>query len=203
MRDNTASKIMFNIRGEPFVQGAKFVPLYEQGAIVALRAKFLDLLTQQASEEVYQEFIENNPVLLHPFSPMKLYFKAPVLSLRKTDFALVNSQGELLLIELERPHIKLLKKDGDRHSELNHAFDQVHEWLHHADEHRAAVLDCIGVKREQVGAVRGVVIAGRDRDCNPEHLRRLKGADLGRIRFLTFDDLVASLDSLTSNLECL
>jgi hypothetical protein len=48
--------------------------------------------------------------------------------------------------------------------------------------------------------VRAVVIAGRDEGYDPDHLRKLKGRDLGKVRFLRYDDLLASLDALLRNI---
>ncbi len=82
------------------------------------------------------------------------------------------------------------------HSELNHAFDQVRDWLHVVDEHRLAVLDTLNIDRSRVSTIRGVVIAGRDVGYDAQNLRRLKGSDWGKISLLTYDDLLFSLDSL-------
>jgi hypothetical protein len=166
-----------------------------------MRTNFRALLEQEAREEVLQTFIEENPVLLHQFSPQELWFKAPVLTSFKTDFAVLSHSAELLLIEIEKPQTHLLKRDGGVHSELQHAFDQVRDWLHLADEHRQAFVSCIGAEPKEVGAVKGVIIAGRDTGYNPDHLRKLKGADFGRIKFMTYDDLSAALDALLRALD--
>lgn len=75
------------------------------------------------------------------------------------------------------------------------------DWLHIVDDHRLAILDSLKVDRDQVSTVRGVVIAGRDSGYNSKHLRKLKGTDLGRIIFLTYDDLLLALDALIRNIE--
>jgi hypothetical protein len=178
-------------------------PLYERSALSALRTKFAALLEQEVPEETFQKFIEENPVLLHAFSPQQVFFKAPVLSLRKTDFAILNHQRELILIEIERPNTKLMKKDGGVHSELQHAFDQARQWLHVSDEQRLAVLDCVGVERGSVGVIRAFVIAGRAGSYERDHLRQLQGTDFGRIGFRTYDDLLAGLDVLIRSFESL
>jgi hypothetical protein len=188
---------MANVSGE-------LVPLYEKGALNSIYANFAALIQEKAREEVFQKFIEENPVLLHQFSPEKLFFKAPILSLRKTGFAIVNHEHELILIELEKPYTQLLKEDGNIHHELQHAIGQAREWLHHADEHRLAVLQCIGAEQKEVGAVRAVVVAGRDAGYNPDHLRRLKGdPSYGRIRIMTYDDLLANFGTLVRGIEAL
>jgi hypothetical protein len=178
-----------------------FVPAYEREALYTMRTNFRALLEQGAREEVLQTFIEENLVLLHQFSPQEIWFKAPILTSFKTDFAILSHNAELLLIELEKPQTHLLKRDGGVHSELQHAFDQVRDWLHLADEHRQAFVSCIGAEPKEVGAVKGVIIAGRDVGYDPDHLRKLKGADFGRVKFMTYDDLSAAFDALLRALD--
>lgn len=178
-----------------------FIPLYEASSLHSLASRFSQVIVAGTKEEVLQKFIEGNPLLLHLFSPEHIFFKAPILTRFVTDFAIVNHQRELIFVELEKPSTRLLKKDGGIHSELQHAFDQVRDWLHTTDEHRSAVLECIGLDRAHVGAVQAVVIAGRDTPYPAEHLRRLKGNDYGRIRFMTYDDLLASLSTLSRSFE--
>ncbi|MGZ9111910.1 MAG: Shedu anti-phage system protein SduA domain-containing protein [Rhodoplanes sp.] len=96
------------------------------------------------------------------------------------------------MIEIENTKTRLMTRSGDEAAPLAHAMGQVRNWLHIADEHRQAVLECLGIER--VAVVKGVVIAGRDSGYKPEHLRRLKGVDRGRVSFLTFDDVAGGLE---------
>jgi hypothetical protein len=57
------------------------------------------------------------------------------------------------------------------------------------------------IDAQMVGNIRGVVIAGRDRGNDKDHLRRLKAMLSGRISFLTFDDLEASLAALIEQMR--
>lgn len=173
-------------------------PLYEQSALQEVRLKFNRLLDRSPSEETLQQFIQDNPILLHQFPAEKLFFKPAILNLFKADFAILTSQKELILIEIENTKTRLMKKNGDAAAPLGHSMDQVRNWLHVVDEHRLAVLQGLGIDR--VSSVRGVVIAGRDALYNREHLRRLKGVDWGRIGFLTFDDLAFSLAALADRM---
>jgi len=113
----------------------------------------------------------------------------------------LSPQRELILIEIETPDTRLLKKDGDQAAPLTHAIDQVQRWLQVMDEHRVAALASMKIDAQMVGNIRGVVIAGRDRKNDKDHLRRLKGMLSGRISFLTFDDLAASLAALVEQMR--
>lgn len=81
-------------------------------------------------------------------------------------------------------------------SPMRHAFDQVRDWLHVTEDHKLAVLDCMGLKPDTVGAIRGVVVLGRDADYPPEHLRRLRWEDYGKTTFYTYDDILRDLTLL-------
>lgn len=174
----------------------RYSPLYERSSLETILTEFRELLNGEPREEALQKYLENNPILLHQFPSDKLYFKPPILTSFKADFAIVTPNKELILIEIEKGTTRLLKKDGGEAAPLRHAFDQVQSWLHVVDEHRLAVLDSLGIDRESVSSVRGVVIAGRDTGYDAGHLRRLKGIDRGRVSFLTYDDLGFSLAAL-------
>jgi hypothetical protein len=169
-------------------------PLYEQSMLLEIRRLFVQLLDRNPPEEEIQKFIQENPILLHQFPAEKLFFKPSILTFFKADFAVLTPQKELILIEIENTKTRLMSKNGDAAQPLSHSIDQVRNWLHVVDDHRVAALTALGI--DKVGSIRGAVIAGRDRSYDHEHLRRLKGFDRGRVTFLTFDDLAASLSSL-------
>jgi hypothetical protein len=200
---STVKRNFFALLGQPqqaLSREVAWAPLYEKSAIESLRVEFLGLVNANPPEESLQNFIENNPVILHQFPAEKLFFKPPILTQFKADFAIVTPQKELVLIEIERASTRLLRSDGGQHSDLTHAFGQVQSWLHEANEHRLAVLDSLSIPREMVAKVRGVVIAGRDAGNDASHLRRLKGSDQGPVTLLTYDDLAASLAALAQRL---
>jgi hypothetical protein len=171
---------------------------YHNSALDVKRIEFqllLDLFDDTTEERV-QNFLKTNPVFLSLFSPIRIFFKAPILSKYKTDIVILNHKKELLLIELEKPQLRLIKKDGGMAAELQHPFDQVRDWMHEVEEHRAAVLSGLGLSLTDVGMIRGVVIAGRDKPYDSEHLRKLKKVDFGNTTLYTYDDLIMGLSSL-------
>jgi len=173
-----------------------FIPLYEKSVLEGLRDRFIPLINSKPDEGKLQIFIQENPILLHQFPAEKLFFKPPLLTQHVADFGIVTPQKELVLIEIEKAHTRLMIKNGGVAAELNHAFDQIRNWLYVADKHRLAVLDSIGIEKDEVSSVRGVVIAGRDSSYDEKHIRKLKAIDLGKISFLTYDDLLFALDIL-------
>jgi Shedu protein SduA, C-terminal len=194
---------LFGLLGRPMQSAGNmdFVPLYRAASLRSIFNNFNKLISGHPSEELLQKFMEENPILLHQFPSNRILTKPKILLAYVADFGIVTPTKELLLIELEKSDIRLLKKDGGIAAPLNHAFDQVRDWLHDVDEHRLAVLDSLEIAREEVSAIRGVVIAGRDSGYDAKDLRKLKGMDRGRITFMTYDDLLFALDALTERVE--
>jgi len=179
-----------------------FSKLYEQGALEVVSKEYGYLLNQDPLEELVQNFLKENPILLQIFSPEQIFFKKPILSKYKTDIVILTHSKELLLIEIEKPGTKILRKDGGNTAALQHAIKQVNDWLHEAEHHHDAVLDCIGLKSQDVTVIRGAVIVGREASYPAEHFHKLKWTDFGRnIEFLTFDDLQRSLVNLIGSIK--
>lgn len=159
--------------------------------------QFEALLNQDPPEGRIKQFVKDNQVVLHQFSPDRAIFEAPILTFYKADIAVLTSGKRVLLIEFETPQTRLLNKDGGVSAELQHALDQVRNWLHVTQWHQVAVLKCLGLGPQDVTRIRGVVIAGRDCDYPEEHLQRLKGTSFGEIDLFTYDDLLRSLANLS------
>jgi antiviral defense system Shedu protein SduA len=144
-------KNLHGLLGRPVTKGEdeseiSFIRMYEKGALTDVCGEFGALLDDNPPEEEVQKFLEKSTVFLHRFSPMRIKPKAPVLIKNQTDFAVLDSRGVLILVEIERPGIRLLKKDGDVSQPLQHAFDQVRTWLDTTRRRWTAVLDCMGFK---------------------------------------------------------
>lgn len=178
-----------------------FMPLYEKSSLEDTSTEFSQLIARNPREELLQQFINKNPILLHQFPAERIIVKPKILTSYCADFGIITPQKELLLIELEKTTTRLMTKDGDMAAPLTHAFDQVRNWLHEIDEHRLAVLDSLDIERDAVSVVRGIVIAGRDVGYDSRNLRRLKGADYGRVAFLTYDDILFALGALIRRIE--
>ena len=195
----------YSILGRRFAAeaNAQIEPLYHQSTIETVRLDLLKIIDQNPREEVLQQFFQSNPILFHQFPSEKIFFKPPILTFFFADFCIVTPQKELIFIEIERAGTRLLKKDGGEAAELRHAIDQITNWIHVVDEHRLAVLDSLGISRSDVSTIRGVVIAGRDKGADAEHLRRLKGVDRGRVSLLTYDDIAFGLLALARRIHSL
>jgi hypothetical protein len=178
------------------------VPLYERMGIEAVRSRLLNVLANAVREEAIQVFFAENTLTLHLCCPCatRIIPKAPVLTRHFTDFVILGSNHELVLVELEKASTRLLTKRGGIAAPLQHAFDQANEWLQLADDQRSAFLDALGIEPKSVAKLRGIVIAGRDGPYDARHLRALKGRDFGRVAFLSYDDVAASLQELADKI---
>ncbi|HEY4187592.1 MAG TPA: Shedu anti-phage system protein SduA domain-containing protein [Polyangia bacterium] len=153
---------------------------------------FEKLLRREPLEEDVQKYIEQNPLLLAPFAARHVFFKPPILNKWRADFGVVNSQNELILIEIERPNLPLFTKDGVQHSKLTQAFSQAQVWDHEISRHRAAVLSGIQGCPPDVARVRYLVIAGRSSEENDNAVARTVNSSRGH-DFMTYDQLIESV----------
>jgi len=171
------------------------VRLYEQTALEEWCRQLLKLIEANTKEEELQDFLESHPIFFHVFMPKRLFFKPPILTKYFADFAVLNSRDELLLVEIEKPQLRLVKKDGDISAPLGHAFHQVRTWAQVLNDHRVAALDAIGLKFDEVAKVKGVVVAGR-KPSDEKKLRLLRAVSTAEIELFTYDDLLNSVTEL-------
>ena len=180
----------------------EFHRLYEKDALEQVNINYWKLLDQTPSEETIQVFLEKNPLFLESFHPTRIFHKSPILSKFKTDFTVIGNNGNLYLIEIERSNIRLLKKDGSKASDLEHAITQVKDWLYFFELHKMACLECLNISHTEVNKIHGVVIAGRDSNYPKESLTKLKWEDFGNnISFYTYDDLGRNFDGLLKHFQ--
>ncbi len=177
--------------------------LYERRVIDNISMELSKIINANPKEEDIQQFLENNPIVFHFLYPLRLYEKPAILSKYKADFASLDSSGVLTLVEIERPGIRLIRKDGATSAEMEHAISQVRDWLFLYEKHRGAVLDCLGLRDQEVTKIKGIVIAGRNKGHDSEKIRRFKWQDRGAIECMTYDDLLGILASLDRDMRAM
>ena len=180
-----------------------FSTLYEDRAIDRISENLLQLLRRIPKEEEVQQFLSKNPIIFHFLSPLRLFEKPPILSKHQADFAILDSRGTLLFVEIERPDILLIRKDGATSAEMEHAISQVRDWLFLYEKHRSAVLECLDLHDREVTRVKGLVIAGRDEGHKAEDLRKFKWQDRGAIDCMTYDDLLSICATLIREMKAI
>ncbi len=161
----------------------------------------LRLLDAERLEAPTQDFIEKHPILLSRFSAKRLFIKPNIVGRFAADFGVVDSRNQLWFIELERPSMKLFKKDGHPTAELMHSYGQVTDWLDQYSKYRGTIPDALKLKANDVVAARGAVIAGRSTTVTHEVLQRhLSNPPHPNIEFLTLDDLATGLLNISKKL---
>ena len=174
---------------------------YEQKTIDRIIKDFADLLKISPEEKLVQQFLSRNPIMFHFLSPLRIFEKPEVLNKHIGDFAILDSRGTLIFVEIERPGILVVRKDGSTGADMVHAISQVRDWLFQYTKHRSAVLDCLTIGVDEVTKVKGLVIAGRDQGYDSEHLRKFKWQDLGPIECITYDDLLNACVTLGRGIQ--
>lgn len=94
---------------------------------------FSKLVDTGASEELLHQYLVRYPALLPVWRPLDnvVYSKFRLGSQHVTDFAFVRDDSPGLrwhFIEIERPDVPLLTKNGDPTAKLSHALRQLHDW---------------------------------------------------------------------------
>jgi hypothetical protein len=195
--------LLLKLRGEDSkTLGLSFQRRYGHSRILEIAKAYNKLLDKEDDEKPFQEFIEKNPVLLACFAAKKLFIKPRILGLFAADFGILDTSNRLILIELERPALKLFKtKDGHMTANLHHAYEQVKDWLRKYQQFPQAVLDGLMLKPHEVSTVKGIVIAGRSSKEKFDHIQRhLSMPPYPDIEFYTLEDLSRILVEISKNL---
>lgn len=156
--------------------------------------KFRELISTDPLEEEIQQYIQTYLLMLAPFAASKLYFKPPMLTKKKADFGILTPRNELILIEIERANLQILKTKGGQAAPLTHAVDQTREWEEIITEHRAATLAMIDPEISPAN-IKYVVIAGRASEEHEESTNRLLRSSR-HPEFMTYDHLIASVEAI-------
>jgi hypothetical protein len=183
----------------PQTQNISAVRLYESTTLEQYCREFLAVIGTNSKEEDVQKFLEAHPLFFHLFQPKRISIKPPILTKYVADFGILNSRDELLLVEIERPQMKLLRRDGGKTADLEHAFHQVRTWKQVFDEHRTAALDALGINLSEVARVKGVVVAGR-KPPEEQRVKMLRSLSTAETELFTYDDLLSSVSELVKHI---
>lgn len=164
-------------------------PAYQHSRLLGMVNEFREIVATARREEDVQKFIESNPIVWSFLTPKKILHKPSILTKYKADFAILSYDKTLHFVEIEKPSTRLFRKTGGRHSDVQQPFNQISDWKITVENHRQAVLDEINIKREDVSAIRYIVVAGTEPDA-ASMIRRDAPTDT---TFLSFGDLCGYL----------
>lgn len=175
---------------------------YSYSETVQIMSGFNYLLEKRTKEDEFQSFIHDNPILLAKYHAKKIYFKPDISGRFQADIVVLDSKNQLILIELESPATPLFKKDGHPTTQLNHAYNQIEDWMQEYTCSPGPLLSRLNLKKEDISCVKGAVIAGMRNKESPEHYsRHMASQSYPSTEFLTYDGLVESLAQIVRTIS--
>lgn len=173
---------------------AKFIPMYQRGAIAAIIGEYEKLLNNcPGEEEQFIKFFQEHPIVWNFLGANKIWKKPSILTKYKTDFAVLTMRNILYLVEIEKPITKLVKSNGGIHSELQAGIDQIRNWRTEVEKRREAVLDGLGLGQSTVHDIRYILIAGMASKTSMDGLEKVRKMKTDADFIFCFDELASYL----------
>jgi len=168
--------------------------LHEINRLDGIIDEFSRLLEQPSVHEKrdIHSFLDRHRFILHP-NPERIWSEVPIGlgTEHQMDFLIQEADGEFLLVELENPRHRLFLKNSDFSAPLNHAQRQVEDWQDWVEEN----ISTMQKKYPGIISPRGLVIIGRSKGISESDRRKLRRRNVnlgGRLRIITYDELIAS-----------
>ncbi len=163
---------------------------------------FEQLVNAAGKEEEAHQFLKNSNILLGLTSSINPISKFKLGDDYITDFVINEVPEGYVLVEIERPTIRMFKKTTppERTHELNHAIEQIENWRAWVGKNHAYISGKLeGISPNPVCWL----IAGRRTNLSPEESRRLAEINQehrGSYKILTYDDLISRVKNIISKL---
>ena len=159
---------------------------------------FEALINEDQSEETYQRFLKENPVLIDPVAREILPKKKLGIEL-VTDFVVRRLDNEYVLVEIERPQDALFTGSDDFTARFTHAIGQIidfQEWVDQHGEYARSLMPGIS-------SPRGLLVMGRRSQISPRQASKLKRYSLGlsAVDISTYDDLLERAKNVYRNIH--
>lgn len=137
--------------------------------ILSIRENLNDAFANE-SEHKLLKVLSDNPFLFYHlfkrhYQVQPIFKEVPLGNNYRCDFVWLNDNSdgpEWTIVEVEKPGIKLFKKDGDRTAAFNHALEQIEHWDYYFNENPSS-------KREIFGAVKSfrfILVVGTSSQWN-------------------------------------
>lgn len=164
--------------------------------------EYRGLLDKSAEEPEFQKFFENNSVFLES----KVRTSIPKASLGGEgypDFFMILHDSSHLIVEIEKPAVKLFTEMGDPKAEFTHAQQQIRNYLKWAIEDKE-YLRKRGFPNLTANNVRGLLVIGRSSDLDAKELTKLEDLNAevrGKYEIKTFDRILEENEAWLKNLK--
>ena len=158
--------------------------------------------TSGKEEEIHQ-FLKNNSVIIGLTSTIEPISKFKLGDDYITDFVIREIPDDYVLIEIERPNLKLFKKTTppERTQKFNHAIEQIENWRAWVSANHSYIAKKLeGISPNPLCWL----IAGRRTELSPEEIERLKEINdehKGSYKIFTYDDLIDRVKAVISKMD--
>ncbi|MFC2071215.1 Shedu anti-phage system protein SduA domain-containing protein [Chloroflexota bacterium] len=159
-------------------------------------------MTTPVKEEQVHQFLKNNSVILGVTSIIEPISKFPLGSEFVTDFVIREIPDGYILVEIERPSLRLFKKTNppERTDDFNHAIQQLENWKAWVGENHPYISKKLdGISPNPMCWL----IAGRRTNLSEFEQKRLKEINeqyTTNYKIFTYDDLIDRVRAVIRNL---
>jgi ppGpp synthetase/RelA/SpoT-type nucleotidyltranferase len=156
--------------------------------------QLLDRPDVQEKRDIHP-FLWTHQFILHP-NPDRIWSEVQI-GLGKEyqlDFLIREADGTYILVEIENPRHTLFTAGGDLTFAVSHAQRQVEDWQEWIEDN----LPTVQRKFPGMTSPEGLVVIGRSRQLSSVAKSRLRRRNVnlrGRLRILTYDDLIGNASS--------
>lgn len=151
-------------------------------------------------ERVVHRYLRDNRVLLYPNKKQLVYEYGLLETERlkyRIDFVVEITSGRYVLVELENPKHRLFTARGDFTRAVNHAVNQVSDWMLFIRERPDAVASAF----PDIVAPEGLVIIGRNEHLTQHQRNKIRiHNDQNTIKVITYDDLAEEAENYIRHL---
>jgi len=174
-----------------------FIPMYEVSSVSAILANYQKLLIEHedGEEEIFQKYIEENPMIWNFLAPIRIWKKPLILTKYKADFAILDRMNVLYFVEIEKPKTTLIKKAGGVHAQLQAGVDQIRDWRIEIDKRREAVLSSLELEQKDVHDIRYIIVAGLAQKTGTVGMEKVRKMKTDADFIFCFDELASFLHS--------
>jgi ppGpp synthetase/RelA/SpoT-type nucleotidyltranferase len=146
-------------------------------------------------------FLTEHPFILHP-NPDMLESEVSIgLGTEyRMDFLIREAEKDYVVVEIENPRHPVITQRGDISAPVNHALQQVEDWQEWIEDN----LPTVQRYYPDISAPKGLVIIGRSKSFTRVQQRKLARRNInlsGRVKIITYDDLLARARTYISSLR--
>lgn len=180
-----------------------FIPMYESSTLSGILADYQKLLieNEDGKEEIFQKFIEDNPIIWNFLAPIRIWKKPSISTKYKADFAILDRMNVLYFVEIEKPKTTLIKRNGGVHADLQAGIDQIRDWKIEIDKRREAVLSSLELEQKNVHDIRYIVVAGLAQKTGTVGMEKVRKMKTDADFIFCFDELTSFLHSTKMSLR--